>query len=172
MGMRMRHNITLYVMDYLHVFLAGLKPAVLYWSSVNLNMSRTNFTRWFKYDRDKLWLVYTQIVPVIFESPCIYCIFFSISDVIVLPLWPGFEPRLQSVGYTLWGQDVVRIPLLHLRMSGFEIISSSWLKMQLVWREMSGSVTNDFHLLWNIFEGMFRHPGSTCPNKKTVMLNL
>jgi hypothetical protein len=29
-------------------------------------------TRWFKYDRDKLWFVYTQIVPVIFEPPCIY----------------------------------------------------------------------------------------------------
>jgi hypothetical protein len=28
-------------------------------------------TRWFKYDRDKLWLVYTQSVPVIFEPPCI-----------------------------------------------------------------------------------------------------
>jgi hypothetical protein len=27
-------------------------------------------TRWFKYDRDKLWLVYTQIVLVIFEPPC------------------------------------------------------------------------------------------------------
>jgi hypothetical protein len=27
-------------------------------------------TRWFKYDREKLWLVYTQIVPVIFEPPC------------------------------------------------------------------------------------------------------
>jgi hypothetical protein len=31
-----------------------------------------NHTRWFKYDRDKLWLVYTQRVPVIFEPPCIY----------------------------------------------------------------------------------------------------
>ena len=30
-----------------------------------------NHTRWFKYDRDKLWLVYTQIVPVIFKPPCI-----------------------------------------------------------------------------------------------------
>jgi hypothetical protein len=29
-----------------------------------------NRTRWFKYDRDKLWLVYTQTVPVIFEPPC------------------------------------------------------------------------------------------------------
>ena len=27
-------------------------------------------TRWFIYDRDKLWLVYTQIVPVIFKPPC------------------------------------------------------------------------------------------------------
>jgi hypothetical protein len=26
-------------------------------------------TTWFKYDRDKLWLVYTQSVPVIFEPP-------------------------------------------------------------------------------------------------------
>jgi hypothetical protein len=37
-------------------------------------------TRWFKYDRDKLWLVYTQIVPVIFEPPssylCRFCILF------------------------------------------------------------------------------------------------
>jgi hypothetical protein len=33
------------------------------------------YTRWFKYDRDKLWLVYTQIVPVIFEPPCIYIVF-------------------------------------------------------------------------------------------------
>ena len=31
---------------------------------------RSQHTRWFKYDRDKLWLVYTQIVPVIFEPPC------------------------------------------------------------------------------------------------------
>jgi hypothetical protein len=28
-------------------------------------------TRWFKYDRDKLWLVYTQSVTVIFGPPCI-----------------------------------------------------------------------------------------------------
>ena len=27
-------------------------------------------TRWFKYDRDILWLVYTQSLPVIFEPPC------------------------------------------------------------------------------------------------------
>jgi hypothetical protein len=34
------------------------------------NSQREVFTRWFKYDRDKLSLVYTQIVPVIFEPPC------------------------------------------------------------------------------------------------------
>ena len=28
-------------------------------------------TRWFKHDRDKLWLVYTLIVPVMSEPPCI-----------------------------------------------------------------------------------------------------
>ena len=33
--------------------------------------------RWFKYDRDKLWLVYTQSFPVIFEPPCIYVLIFS-----------------------------------------------------------------------------------------------
>ena len=39
-----------------------------------LNMcvkSYSLITRWFKYDRDKLWLVYTQSVPVIFEPPFI-----------------------------------------------------------------------------------------------------
>ena len=35
-----------------------------------LSSLSTQCTRWFKYDRDKLWLVYTQIVPVIFEPPC------------------------------------------------------------------------------------------------------
>ena len=34
-------------------------------------MRPTTTTRWFKYDRDKLSLVYTQSVPVIFEPPCI-----------------------------------------------------------------------------------------------------
>jgi hypothetical protein len=32
--------------------------------------SSTTATRWFKYDQVKLSLVYTQTVPVIFESPC------------------------------------------------------------------------------------------------------
>jgi hypothetical protein len=43
---------------------------VEYLGSMITNTARC--TRWFKYDRDKLWLVYTQIVPVIFEQPCIY----------------------------------------------------------------------------------------------------
>jgi hypothetical protein len=33
-------------------------------------MKQVTCARWFKYDRDKLWLVYTQIVPVIFEPLC------------------------------------------------------------------------------------------------------
>jgi hypothetical protein len=44
-------------------------------------------TRWFKYDRDKLWLVYTQIVPVIFEPPCV-CVYIYIytRDIYILTL--------------------------------------------------------------------------------------
>ena len=38
--------------------------------TVLINNEDLDFTRWFKYDRDKLWLVYTQSVPVIFEPPC------------------------------------------------------------------------------------------------------
>ena len=39
----------------------------LYLTTLNTHKKHT---RWFKYDRDKLWLVYTQIVLVIFEPPC------------------------------------------------------------------------------------------------------
>jgi hypothetical protein len=39
---------------------------------------KSSSTRWFKYDLDKLWLVYTQIVPVIFEPPCILKILIKI----------------------------------------------------------------------------------------------
>jgi hypothetical protein len=44
-------------------------------------------TRWFEYDRDKLWLVSTQIVPVIFEPPCtsrILCTFSALSVLLLL----------------------------------------------------------------------------------------
>jgi hypothetical protein len=39
-------------------------------------------TRWFKYDRDKLWLVYTQIVPVIFKPPCILTLWHSTATLV------------------------------------------------------------------------------------------
>ena len=45
-------------------------------------------TRWLKYDRDKLWLVYTQSVPVIFEPPCtcrIYHLRFLSTEATILP---------------------------------------------------------------------------------------
>jgi hypothetical protein len=44
--------------------------------------SRVTNTRWFKHDADKLWLVYTQSVPVIFEPPCIRNFFLN-----TLMLW-------------------------------------------------------------------------------------
>jgi hypothetical protein len=51
---------------------SGKSGALTYWNPlVHLGVSRDTFnTRRFKYDQDKLWLVYKQIVPVIFEPPC------------------------------------------------------------------------------------------------------
>ena len=50
---------------------------------------RAASTRWFKYDRDKLWLVYTQIVPVIFEPPCTcaVAVLWHSSSVVPSSLW-------------------------------------------------------------------------------------
>ena len=48
--------------------------------NIGLRQGRGN-TRWFKYDRDKLWLVYTQSVPVIFEPPCMCIIYWREYDV-------------------------------------------------------------------------------------------
>jgi hypothetical protein len=45
------------------------------WSK-NIEEVKSLNTRWFKYDRDRLWLVYTQIVPVMFEPPCISVYFY------------------------------------------------------------------------------------------------
>jgi hypothetical protein len=53
------------------------------------------FTRWFKYDRDKLWLVYTQIVPVIFEPPCMSHV--STVEESRVRLWPW---QWSSSGYS------------------------------------------------------------------------
>jgi hypothetical protein len=55
-----------------HTFLQlFLKCRTKRWLALLTVRNMTNIrTRWFKYDRDKLWLVYTQSVPVIFELPC------------------------------------------------------------------------------------------------------
>ena len=52
-----------YVRTYIHTYIIR-KYVHTYVHSV--------YTRWFKYDRDCNRLVYTQIVPVIFEPPCTY----------------------------------------------------------------------------------------------------
>jgi hypothetical protein len=49
--------------------LNGTHQLLVYAGDVNI-LGGSIHTRWFKYDRDNLWLVYTQIVPVIFEPPC------------------------------------------------------------------------------------------------------
>ena len=48
------------------------------WTVMKIQTTLYYITRWFKYDRDKLWLVYTQSVPVIFEPPCILQNYFTI----------------------------------------------------------------------------------------------
>jgi hypothetical protein len=45
-----------------------MRPKFLY--RLKTSVHTLHYTRWFRYDRDKLWLVYTQIVSVIFEPPC------------------------------------------------------------------------------------------------------
>ena len=78
-------HIHVYKPEYLHFFFAVGRKFVsdpmgklyLDWHQflcVPQSVKELSCTRWFKYDRDKLWLVYTQSVPVIFEPPCIYLI--------------------------------------------------------------------------------------------------
>jgi hypothetical protein len=55
-------------------------------------------TRWFKYDRDKLWLVYTQSVPVIFEPPCIMRSRKVLVQCKAAGLWWTFEVLLCTKG--------------------------------------------------------------------------
>ena len=55
-----------------HVFRRGIVTYAVVPRTLLLPSITGINTRWFKYDRDKLWLVYTQSVPVIFEPPCNY----------------------------------------------------------------------------------------------------
>jgi hypothetical protein len=95
------------------------------------------YTRWFKYDRDKLWLVYTQIVPVIFEPPCISTnalyssastCFFSQKDKCAKPgnlinsnavseiLERWIEKYFHSLSFGVWRVNVITCMLLPVRV--------------------------------------------------------
>ena len=63
--------IPLFLSEPLTTFCGTLREKL--WCNV-FQPSATRNTRWFKYDREKLWLIYTQIVPVIFEPPCIFTV--------------------------------------------------------------------------------------------------
>jgi hypothetical protein len=56
--------------------------------------SKFVYTRWFKCDRDKLWLVYTQIVLVIFEPPCNMVMWLCICLIILWSNSPGMHHPL------------------------------------------------------------------------------
>jgi hypothetical protein len=62
-----------FLYDIQHNCITGVsnrRPPATYLNFIYTHTHTHTHTRWFKYDRDKLWLVYTQIVPVIFEPPC------------------------------------------------------------------------------------------------------
>jgi hypothetical protein len=61
------------------------------------------YTRWFKYDRDKLWLVYTQIVPVIFEPPCILQMI-NTRDIYHSPLQHSQTGLFDGAHCSVWGR--------------------------------------------------------------------
>ena len=63
---------TLLPFDFYFLSTYFLLSVVSYILSFSLLWLCSLNTRWFKYDRDKLWLVYTQTVPVIFEPPCTF----------------------------------------------------------------------------------------------------
>jgi hypothetical protein len=69
-------------------------------------------TRWFKYNRDKLWLVYTQSVPVIFEPPCTLSVFLRFY-------WAGWHKTWQGLSQTRLGE----IMLGGVKFSNFRV---SW----------------------------------------------
>ena len=59
-------NITIILIFWkCHIWLYFQKMCFYFGKTVHVES-----TRWFKYGRDKLWLIYTQSVPVIFEPPC------------------------------------------------------------------------------------------------------
>ena len=53
-----------------YIFHPGQFPVTVIAKALGVSHYIFYVTRWFKYDRDKLRLVYTQLVPVIFEPPC------------------------------------------------------------------------------------------------------
>jgi hypothetical protein len=60
-----------WVFEICQCYTAGIVGSQL-WHCITSTEHNHGVTRWSKYDRDKLWLVYTQIVPVIFEPHCTY----------------------------------------------------------------------------------------------------
>ena len=80
--------------------------------------TRGSITRWFKYDRDKLWLVYTQIVPVIFEPPCkidtCFAALFSLHKHLTL---------IYIAGHTVTGGSVLSV--LN-KITNYKKQSASW----------------------------------------------
>jgi hypothetical protein len=84
-------------------------------------------TKWFKYDRDKLWLVYTQIVPVIFEQPCM-CVALRTSSV---EQSPSREAQWVSDSSFLRDRNILcrihrdpRLDPIHIHVTQFHVLTN------------------------------------------------
>jgi hypothetical protein len=94
-------------------------------------------TRWFKYDRDKLWLVYTQIVPVIFEPPCTWSTVFpgKLTGPQLVKKSPALYWTRRFIAVStrahqksnLWGKSILSMPPSHFSNMHFNIIIPSTL---------------------------------------------
>ena len=88
-------------------------------------------TRWFKYDRDKLWLVYTQIVPVIFEPPCTCLLFERSCRCIFLMSSP--PSAWYSAQFALWFcVHNLNLTVLTLLLLSFTAVYVIWLDHRVV----------------------------------------
>jgi hypothetical protein len=122
-------------------------------------------TRWFKYDQDKLWLVYTQIVPVISEPPCIkttdssanYTEFFDQTG--VSPIFYNVRGFIHDTVLSDWRQQQHFGDWLHLHNQGSEITHyhSKWLSAQENYTEFcrcenyetsTGFIVEHIYTLW------------------------
>jgi hypothetical protein len=96
---------------------------VMFVAHRNLYLTTTG-TRWFKYDRDKLWLVYTQIDPVIFEPPCIlWCNKLLLTRLIFVPRYDTVAIVYELLVLWFSGVLLIRVFCSHWRWNRWRVLA-------------------------------------------------